>query len=599
MAFAAAPALSQVRSETGANEQQRITAPGGSLAVVDGAASDPYQPDELSLETQRGSARDNAGRPGQARLDKPSDFELFVSGLAGRNIRRFGSELLVPEFRDFTAPPTTAVPPGYRINSGDELLLGLTGTVQASNLRLEVDQEGRIFIPRVGPVQVGGVPYRELNEVIASQVARQYRDFRVSVSIGALHGITVYVTGFAATPGSYTVSSLSTVVNAILAAGGPSTGGSFRSVQVRRSGGLVTDFDLYDFLLKGDKRGDVVLQNGDVIYIAPSGAQVAAIGNVNREAIYEARVGDSLNDILLYAGGANTVADISRLHVLDPQGDSGWQELPPDVALARKASRGEVLRVLSAVGIALPSQRLQSLVTVSGEVMKPGRFFVKPGTSLDEVVEMAGGLTPQAYAYGAVFVRDSLRRQQQANFEKAINDIRIALIAQPLVSATTRDTDMAFRLAAVNSLVEQMRAHHVDGRLVLESTHGASRVQGSFVVENNDELYIPPQSLAVGVYGMVNSSANFRYKPGLTIRDYLKMAGGYSRIADKSHIFVVRANGMLLGGRGVQGSQTLPGDLIFVPVDSERGAFWAKLRDLISTTLQGALSAATVIAATK
>lgn len=628
-------AEAQVRNSTGAFDQQSI---GGVTSTSTGNArqdasqqqsaasntSTPglqpgesvtnYQPDDLTLGQMRGDKSekndkgdsraygvfDRTDRVGRTYVkpDKPSEFELFVSNLAGHKVRRFGAELLVPESRDFTSPPTTAVPSDYRINPGDELVVGLTGSVQATNLRLVVDQDGRIFIPKVGPVRVGGVPYRDLQGAIASQVARQYREFRVAVSIGALHGITVYVTGFAAVPGSYTMSSLSTVVNAVLAAGGPAAGGSFRSVQVRRSGRLVSDFDLYDFLLKGEKEGDIVIQNGDVITIAPSGAQVAAIGSLNREAIYEARAGDTLADILRYAGGANTVADLSRLHVLDPKADNGWQELTPEVALSRGAERGNVLRVLSAVGMAQPSQRLQSLVTVSGEVQKPGRYFVKPGTTLDEVVAMAGGLTPQAYPFGAVFIRDSLRRQQQINFEKAINETRISLTAAPLVMASAKETDLAFRLATVNALVDQLRAKRIDGRLVFGES-GASQFTGTFVVENNDELYIPPQSLAVGVYGMVNSSADFRYQPGLMIRDYLNMAGDYSKFADKSHLFVIRANGSVLAGRSARGAHALPGDLIFVPVDSERGQFWTRLRDLVSFGMQGTLTAAAVASAIK
>ncbi len=172
---------------------------------------------------------------------------------------------------------------------------------------------------------------------------RQYRGFDLQVSVGRLHGITVYVTGFAATPGSYTVGSLSTLVNAVLAAGGPSSGGSFRSIQLRRDGKLVSDFDLYDLLLKGDKTGDAALQNGDVLYVAPAGEQVAVIGSVNREAIFEIAPNETLNDAVLYAGGVNTVADDTRLMVLDSLGksDAGWQQ----VTASRSAdAQGEARR---------------------------------------------------------------------------------------------------------------------------------------------------------------------------------------------------------------------------------------------------------------
>lgn len=555
---------------------------------------DEQDSDQITQTEDRGvSARS------RIRLQSPSEFEEFVSKIAGKELRRFGSELLVPGRPSYITPTTTAVPTSYRINPGDQLVLGLTGSVQANSLRLVVDSEGRIFVPRVGAVRVGGVAYGDLQATIAEQIARQYRDFRVSATIGELRGITVNITGFAEVPGTYTLSNLSTLVNGVLAAGGPSSGGSFRSIQLRRSGKLIADLDLYDFMIRGDTTNDAVLQDNDVITISPSGAQVAVIGSVNREGIYEVRQGDTLQEALLYAGGANTVADLSRLHLFDPAGTTGWQELQPSALATARADRGNILRVLSAVGIAQPTQRLQSLVTIGGEVNKPGRYFVAPGTSLQKVVELAGGLTPEAYAYGTVFIRDSLRRQQEEKFEQAINEIRIALTADPLVSADGRQTDFSLRQTTVDALVRYLRDRSIDGRLVLETTTDTAGIASNFVVENNDELYVPPRPLAVGVYGLVKSSADFQFKAGSQIRDYIAQAGGYSKFADRKNLFVIRSNGTVIGGKSVLRYQAMPGDVIFVPVDSGRGALWNRIRDIFGLTLQGTLTAATVVAATQ
>lgn len=565
-----------------------------------------FRPTQIVLPGEgQASAEQRSGvEPQPARTRRqppgpPGEFEAFVSEIVGKPVRRFGADLLTPDSRDFTAPPVVSVPPDYRINPGDEIRLGLTGNVQATNLRLKVDTEGRIFVPEVGEIQVAGVAYRDLQAVIGRAVSRQYKEFTATVGVTRLNGITVYVTGFAAVPGSYTVSSLSTVVNAVLAAGGPAAGGSFRSIQVRRSGKLISDFDLYDFLLKGDKSADVVLQNGDVIFIAPAGAQIATIGSVNNEAIYEARAGDTLKDVLVYAGGVNTVADIRRLHVLDPMSDQGWQELTPETAAATPARRGLVLRVLSAVGIAQPSQRLPSLVTIGGEVQNPGRYFVQPGTTLEEVIAKAGGLTPQAYPFGAVFVRDSLRRQQTYNFAKAVDELKVTLTAEPLVRYENQDKDLTSRLSAVDALVNQLNGRRIEGRLVLPVAPNDQSLPAGFLVENNDNLVIPTRSLAVGVYGMVNSSADFRFEPGSKVGDYLKLAGGFNRLADRKHVFVVRANGTLLSGRSTLSATALPGDLVFVPIDSRRGAFWARFKDLLNFGFQGALATASIVAVTK
>lgn len=590
---------------TGSGSQQSTQNASGralqpSPSVQTSAIAD-YRPAQIAAPAEN-PAGETGAVPLQARRQPagpPGEFETFVSEIVGKPVRRFGTDLLTPDARDYTAPPTVAVPPDYWINPGDEIRIGLIGNVQANNLRLKVDSEGRIFVPEVGAIAVAGIAYRDLQAVIGRAVSRQYKEFSATVGVTRLNGITVYVTGFAAAPGSYTVSSLSTVVNAVLAAGGPAAGGSFRSIQVRRGNKLVADFDFYDFLLKGDKSADAVLQNGDVIFIAPAGAQVATIGSVNNEAIYEARAGDTLKDVLVYAGGVNTVADIRRLHVLDPMGDQGWQELTPEVAATTPARRGLVLRVLSAVGIAQPSQRLPSLVTVGGEVQNPGRYFVQPGTTLDEVIAKAGGLTAQAYPFGAVFVRDSLRRQQTYNFGKAVDELKVTLTAEPLARYENQDKDLTARLSAVDALVGQLNGRRIEGRLVLPVTPGDTGLPAGFMVENNDSLVIPARSLAVGVYGMVNSSADFRYNAGSKVGDYLALAGGFNRLADRKHVFVVRANGTLLSGRKTLSATALPGDLVFVPIDSQRGAFWSRFRDLLNFGFQGALATASLVAVTK
>ena len=564
--------------------------------------TDNYVPDEIrnSQDAEgegRESMQERASR-GPARLQPPSEFEEFVSDMVGRDLRRFGSELFLPDNPTFTGPPTTAIPLDYRIHPGDELIVGLTGSVQGSNLRLVVDQDGRIFIPRVGAVRVAGVRYGDLQATLAEQVARQYRDFRVSVTIGSLRGITIHVTGFASVPGTYTVSGLSTLVNAVISANGPAPGGSLRSVQLRREGQLIADLDFYDFLQRGDTGQDIALQDGDVITFAPAGSQFAVIGSVNREGIYEARADDTLNDALLYAGGANTVADLSRLHLLNPSGNSGWQEVVPEVLGTQMVTRGAILRVLSAVGIAQPVARLQSLVTISGEVERPGRYFVAHGTPLEQVIEMAGGLTPQAYTFGSVFIRDKLRREQQEAYDRVVNEVRINLLAEPLSAADTQDASLDFRISAINELFERLQARELNGRVVISELSPGTPLNASFIVENNDELYVPPQPLTVGVYGLVNNQSDYIYRHGMTVREYIQSAGGLNRYADRGEIFVLRANGSVLGGRSVERAAALPGDVIFVPVASNRGVLWSILREALVNVLPSTLSTAIVVSAT-
>ena len=547
-----------------------------------------------------------AGEPREKLVDAPvappSEFETYVSALVGQPLRRFGSELLLPSARDFTAPPTTAIPPDYRINPGDELLLGITGSVQASGLRLVVDSEGRIFVPRVGAIAVGGVRYGDLHNLIERQVARQYRGFNLEVAIGRQHGITVYVTGFAARPGSYSASSLSTLVNAVLSAGGPAAGGSFRSIQLRRGGQLVSDFDLYDLLLKGDKRGDAVLQNGDVIYIAPAGEEVAVIGSVNRQAIFELAPDETLTDAILYAGGVNTVADNSRLMVLNGMAgaDAGWREVAASEAGKQKARRGDVVRVLSHVGIARPLRQQPVLVTLSGEVARPGRYYVQPGTQMANVLAEAGGLTSEAFPYASVITRESVKHQQKLSYDRAIDDVELLLAAQPVTSVNRAQLAQPGNLALIHNIVDQLRRREPDGRLVFDLPVDAAALPGDLILENNDVVHIPARPVTVGVFGAVPSPASFAYRGGATVEDFVKSAGGIQKIGDKSEIFVVRANGTVLaGGKRALRAPALPGDLVYVPIDADRGEFWARLRDITGTLFSGLVGAASIAAISK
>jgi len=535
---------------------------------------------------------------------RPSEFETYVSKIADQPLRRFGAELLVPEARNFITPTATAVPPSYLLKPGDQLNVGLAGSVNASNLRLTIDAEGRIFVPQVGAVSLAGVRYGDAQDVISRAVSRQYRNFNVSVTVGRLHGITVYVTGFAAIPGSYTVTSLSTLVDAVLAAGGPAAGGSFRSIQLRRSGKLVSDFDLYDLLLKGDSSTDALLENGDVIYIAPVGAQVAVIGSVNHEAIYEAKGRDSLRDVLLYAGGINTVGDDSRLLFLDTvkAAAAGWQEVSPAQLATMAAGRGGILRALSNLDIAQPTAKLPVLVTLSGEVERPGRYYVQPGASFSQVVAQAGGMTREAFAYGIIFTRERVRREQRTSNERALNDVESTLTAQPLVSLAARE--IPDRLTTVANLMKQLRSAAPDGRLILDTPPNSATIPGEIVLENNDSIYIPPRPTSVGVFGAVPSPSSFVFRPGERIGDVLKHAGGVNRFADRNQMFVVRANGSVLArNRGgsigrVLNQRALPGDLVYVPINALRGEFWANLRDATSGLMAPLTAVATVAAVT-
>lgn len=583
-----------------------------STATRERDSTDQLRPIEsVDINQNRGNeADDRTARDAQEaqvrRLDPrlkpivPSDFEKYVETRVGRTLPRFGADLLLPEIRDYALPATATIPPAYTLNVGDVITIALTGSIDGS-VNVEVDTNGKIFLPKVGSVAVAGVRYADLKNVISRAIGTQYRGYTVTVSVKKLRGIRVYVTGFANNPGAYTVNSLSTLVNAMLAAGGPSSGGSLRSAKLYRGGRLVADFDLYDLLLRGDRSGDAVLENEDVLFIPPLGDQFAIMGGVNKEAVFELKGGEAVSMVLPYAGGANVLADPSRVMLYragEPDKVSGLE-----IALADQGSftvkGGDIIQVLTTGSLQRPIDRQTVVVRIEGEVRKPGNYIVPPNTSLSSIVEMAGGYTREAFIYGTKVERVSIKAQQREAFRDAIKQLEISLASTPLTSTRVDTTNRDAELNSARAVLDRLRKAEPDGRLVLDVDPDATALPGALIMETNDRITVPPRPVTVGVFGAVYRPATFVINPSkrVRVRDYVERAGGTLRAADRGAVFVVRASGDVISKRrGALNAVVLPGDVVFVPVKTESTSLLAKIRDISQVIFQLGIGAAAFVA---
>ena len=200
----------------------------------------------------------------------------------------FGADLFNTTPSTFAPVDNIPVTPDYVIGPGDELRLQIWGQVNQRG-SFVVDRTGSIALPEVGTIHVAGLQFSQLSDFLKSQLGRVYRNFDLNVNLGQLRSIQVFVVGQGRQPGSYTIGSLSTLLNALFASGGPLPQGSLRDIQVKRDARDNTHFDLYDLLLHGDKTKDVRLESGDVIFIPDVGPQVAVLGSVTTPGIYELR----------------------------------------------------------------------------------------------------------------------------------------------------------------------------------------------------------------------------------------------------------------------------------------------------------------------
>ena len=574
-------ALAQVSPVAGAVESQSSPL-GGAIRLRQPI---PDNPSTMLVAPAAGGVAAPLNAPNQPAA-RPGEFELFVG------LPRFGTDL-VNELAASASDFSPVVPPEYIVQSGDELQITIWGSVDA-DLRLSVDRTGRVTIPRVGPVMVAGVRFADLHDLFTRRVATVFKNFEVSVSLGRLRGVRVYVTGFVQKPGAYAVASLSSVMSAVMRAGGPAASGSFRLIELRREGKLAGSFDLYDLLLRGDRSGDRLVQPDDVIHVLPVGTQVGLRGSVNKQAVYELKPGETLRDLLQMAGGFSPVADRSRVAIerLDERNAQRVVQMPlPSSAQAPLAS-GDVVRVFSAVESALSVQRQNKRVRIEGEVATPGEFVLPPNSSLSDALRAAGGLTSSAYLYAANFTRESVRLSQQENFDRALRDMETELVRASTtqrVASSEEAATSAVRSAANTRLIEKLRSLQPTGRVVFQLNPQAAELP-DILLEDGDRLIVPPQPTTVGVFGSVFNSGTYLFAASRSIGDYLRLAGGATKGADEGSAFVVRANGQVVSSRQqastwfgranqIAGIRAEPGDTVFVPEELDKSTFIQNAKD--------------------
>ncbi len=689
----------------------------------------------------------------------------------------------------FAQPPSTFAPldnvpvtPDYVLGPGDELLIRGWGQVDI-DVTATVGRNGAIFIPKVGNLNVGGLRYQDVVPQVKAAVGRIYKNFDLTVSMGQLRAMQVFVVGQAKRPGTYTVSSLSTLVNALLASGGPAPGGSMRAIQLKRNGKVITTFDLYDLIVDGDKQNDVRLLPGDVVYIPPVGTQVAIYGSINRPAVYEAKADSSLKDLLGWSGGLSTTAagqqvsveriagrkarqvatlkldgsevsakleagDVVNVHAVSPQLQNAvtlrgnvaqtmrfpWREgmrisdiipdknalivpgywvnrsragvaeswlkdesneatrrksdslnspqkLAPEVAsrtkpaplsgqfqsdtraahgdasvttgqgkfteeldrsnlevnwdyavvermapdlstdlvpfnlgkavLERDSSQnillqaGDTVTVFSNRDIVAPSQKQTRFVRLEGEVANPGVYRVQAGESLRQLVSRVGGLTPNAYLFGAELNRESAKQLQQIKLKELADRLeqelqRSASIKANQAISPEAQTALKADLEAQQQLVAKLRQTPVTGRIVLELETDARSWEElpDLALEDGDRLFVPTRPGFVLVQGSVYSQNAYIHRNSKRLGDYIAQAGGATRSADEADTFVIRADGSVMNKRnlgvfgGLRGIDIMPGDTIVVPEDFNKISWMRELKDWSQIIYQFALGAA-------
>jgi protein involved in polysaccharide export with SLBB domain len=316
---------------------------------------------------------------------KPGEFQKFVETATGRLLPLFGSSFFADAF-DPTAPvDNVPVSADYTVGPGDEILLRAWGAIDI-DYRSTVDRNGLLNLPKVGSFNVTGVKAADLEKHLRTQIGRLYTNFDLSVSLGQLRGVKVFVVGPAQRPGVFTLASQSTLLSAVVMAGGPAPNGSMRKVLLRRDGKIVSELDIYEFLVQGDKSKDVQLAAGDVVVFQPAGARVALNGALDTPAIYELKAPqEPVREVLRYAGGTPALANPNRAQLeridVAQRAARFVEEFKLDGAGLQKTLRdGDVLTLLPI------SPQFANAVTLRGHVAQPLRYPFTPGMRIRDLI---------------------------------------------------------------------------------------------------------------------------------------------------------------------------------------------------------------------
>lgn len=725
-----------------------------------GAAAQPSLPPRPQPPTGKERA------PGQSQYplrNLPAMRDLYTQAVnAPATLERFGAALFrnsaaTAEKNPQRAPSDVPVGPDYVIGPGDELVVEYWGR-SSRRLQLMVDREGRVILPEAGGLVVAGRTLGDAQQIIEKLLARQFKDITVDVTLGRLRSVRVYVVGDVTNPGAYDISSLSTPLSALIAAGGPTETGSYRLVKHFRGNKLVEEADLYELMLKGVTSAQAHIESGDSILVPPAGPQVTVAGSVRRPAIYELRNEQTLDQVLDLAGGVPVSGALNniklerieahqRKQMLSlnlPAGDSAAEDAfrrvqvkdgdtitvspilpysnqtvylqghvfrpgkypfkqgmkvtdiitsfddllpepadraeivrlnPPDMSplvigfnlremldkkdpppglqpfdtirvfgrydtdapkvsiygevlrpgeypLSERMTAVELLRIAGGfkrsayldsadlssysivngekveldhrqipIGRALAGEPdtdvvlkpgdvltirqiggwtdIGGAITVSGEVLHPGRYGIDTGERLSDVLKRAGGFSTEAYPYGAL-----LDRAQVREFSAKSRDEMVAKL-QEQTTTGPRPTMTSAASRQNQQLIEKLRQIPPSGRLLIHISSDMQKWQGTAAdveVRPGDSLFIPKRPNFVMVAGQVYNPTAISFSQGKHAGWYLRQAGGPTSLANKRDIFVIRANGTVVGkGSGewwsgsVMSAVLQPGDTIYVP----------------------------------
>jgi protein involved in polysaccharide export with SLBB domain len=442
-------------------------------------------------------------------METDSDAVNFHREMHQHKSEIFGSYLFNNENLTFEPSANIQTPSNYELNIGDQVLINIWGNSQ-SNYQLVVNKNGQVLIPDVGPVYVAGLTFSRAEEKIKNRLISIYADMGGSsphtfaqINLGQLNAIKVNLVGEVTAPGTYSLPATATVFNALYLSGGPNEIGSFRNINIIRNNKTIKTIDIYDFLINGDPSANINLKDNDVIFVPPAKIRVDLKGFFKRNNIFELKEGETLSDLIRYAGGFTKDAYTGMIKIFrKTQFKQQVIDVPEDMQSSTLLKDGDEVRNTHVL------EQFENRITITGSVYRPGPYQWKPGMTLNELIENANG------------VKDDVFKNK-------------GLITRLNADMTTRTLSFDVQKVLDNEEV-----------IVLEPEDIVS-IKSHFDIGENPYVKIS---------GAVMSAGEIPWSEGMTVADVLFIANGFTEAADSSMIEISRR---LSYGEAAQLSDTL------------------------------------------
>src|SRR5690606_13535384 len=416
--------------------------------------------------------------------------------LTPRQKKIFGYTLFHNKELNINPSLNIPTPESYIIGTGDQLLIDVYGASQQS-YDLEVNPEDRVFIPNVGPVEVGGASVSAARSRLKTSFSRIYSGLQgnnpntfLQVRLGNIRTINVTMAGELRKPGTYNLPSFASVFNALYAAGGPNENGSFRHIQVYRDSKLVGETDIYNFLMKGSEAGNIRLQDNDVVIVQPLRTRVEIEGPVRRPGLFEIKPGENIDELIAFAGGFSDRAFTQRLTVRRTTGEQlQVEDVDSEEYSVFNPQDGDYFIVGEILN------RYENRVQVFGAVLRPGEFALKENLTVKSLIEKAGGLRADAFMNRASLYRTG----------ENLNQTVLSIDVQGIL----------------NGIVPDVPLKRED-------------------VLNIASLYDIKEEFYVQISGEVNRTGVYPYVANMTVGDLVIRSGGFKESASNSYIEIAR-----------------------------------------------------------